>query len=134
MKFKVGNSWKACYDEDRNYYAAECGGIMAYDLYEIDKKQYDQLNEDMSESRAYDIISKGRHLYMSVDDRCGPPYDIAFDDNYKELCPWARIMSSGHKWSDELTDAAVEIFESEKKNRKQRRKKRETANKEKEKQ
>jgi hypothetical protein len=128
MKFKTGNGWKACYDEEKDFYAAEYGGIMAYNLYEISKQQYDRLSEDMSESDVYEIVSEGRHLYMSVDDRCGPPYDVAFDDDYKSLCPWARIMSSGHKWSDELTDAAVEVFESEKNNREQRRKKREKRN------
>ena len=34
-------------------------------------------------------------------------------------------------WSEELTDAAVELFESEKANREQRRKKREERNKKK---
>ena len=37
----------------------------------------------------------------------------------------ANVVSSGKVWPDELTDAAVEIFESEKNNREQRRKKRE---------
>ena len=34
-------------------------------------------------------------------------------------------MKSGTVWPDELTDAAVEIFASEKNNREQRRRKRE---------
>ena len=34
-------------------------------------------------------------------------------------------MKSGKVWPDELTDAAVELFESEKNNREQRRQKRE---------
>lgn len=29
---------------------------------------------------------------MSVNDRCGPPYHIVFDQNYRELCPWASIV------------------------------------------
>ena len=51
---------------------------------------------------------------MDVDDRCGPPYTVVFDDDYEELCPWANVVSSGKVWPDELTDAAVELFESEK--------------------
>ena len=46
-----------------------------------------------------------------------------FDDDYEKLCPWANVVSSGKVWLDELTDAAVELFESEKNNREQRRKK-----------
>ena len=70
-------------------------------------------------------MCEGRRLYMSVDDRCGPPYTIVFDDDYEKLCPWADIVKSGTVWPDELTDAAVEIFASEKNNREQRRRKRE---------
>lgn len=125
MEFKEGSGWKACYDKDKDYYSGEYGGTMSYNLYEIDKELYDQLDESMTESEAYKIISEGRHLYMSVDDRCGPPYDIAFDDDYALLCPWAKVMKSGNAWPDELIDAAVEIFASEEKNREQRRKKRE---------
>ena len=62
---------------------------------------------------------------MSVDDRCGPPYSVVFDDDYKALAPWAKVTGSGRQWSDELTDAAVELFESEKNNREQRRQKKE---------
>lgn len=60
---------------------------------------------------------------MSVDDRCGPPYTVVFDEDYEKLCPWAKAMKSDKVWPDELTDAAVELFESEKNNRVQRRKK-----------
>ena len=79
----------------------------------------------MSDMDTYQIINKGRHLYMAVDDRCGPPYTVVLDHDYEKLCPWAKVVSSGNVWPDELTDAAVEIFESEKNNREQRRKKRE---------
>ena len=48
-----------------------------------------------------------------------------FDDYYDTLCPWAKVMKAGRTWSEELTDAAVEIFASEKNNREQRRRKRE---------
>ena len=67
---------------------------------------------------------------MDVDDRGGPPYTIVFDDDYEKLCPWADAVKSGEVWSDELTDAAVELFDSEKDNREQRREKREQKNKE----
>ena len=50
---------------------------------------------------------------------------IVFDDDYEKLCPWADIVKSGTVCPDELTDAAVEIFASEKNNREQRRRKRE---------
>lgn len=67
---------------------------------------------------------KGRHLYMSVNDRCGPPYTVVFDSDYETLCLWADVVKSGRVWPDELTDAVVELLESEKNNREQRRKKR----------
>ena len=41
----------------------------------------------------------------------------------------APIICSGKIWPNTLTDAAVEIFESEKNNREQRRKKREARKK-----
>ena len=70
----------------------------------------DQLDETMTEGDAGSIMYEGRHLYMSVDDRCGPPYTIVFDDDYEKICPWARVIKSGRIWPDELTDAAVELF------------------------
>ncbi len=41
--------------------------------------------------------------------RCGPPYSIAFDDDYEKLCPWAKVMKAGKLWPDELTDFASDI-------------------------
>ncbi len=56
----------------------------------------------------------------------GPPYTVVLDDDYAVYCPWAGGSSpAGETWSGELTDAAVELFEAEKDNREQRRKKRE---------
>ena len=78
----------------------------------------------MSDSETYRIIDEGRHLYMDINDRCGPPYTVIFDDDYRKLCPWANVIQSGRIWPDELTDAAVEVFESEKNNRPQRRRRR----------
>ena len=60
---------------------------------------------------------------MDVNDRCGPPYTVVFDDAYRELCPWARIVGGEHVWPKALTDAAVALFESEKPNREYREKK-----------
>ena len=132
MQFKTGSGWKACYDEDTGRYFGEYGGIQSYHLYELTKEIYDQLDREMTEGEASTVMYEGRHLYMSVDDRCGPPYTIVFDDDYEKLCPWANVIKSGKVWPDELTDAAVELFESEKDNREQRRKKRERRRKNKE--
>ena len=79
----------------------------------------------MNDWDSYHLLQDGRDLYMDVNDRCGPPYTIVFDEDYEKLCPWANVIKSGRVWPDELTDAAVELFESEKNNRAQRRKKRE---------
>ena len=125
MLFKNGSGWKACYDESSGRYFGEYGGIQSYHLFELTKEMFDQLNEETTERDASNLMYDGRHLYMAVDDRCGPPYIIVFDDDYEKLCPWAKVMKSGRVWPDELTDAAVELFESEKDNREQRRKKRE---------
>ena len=124
MQFKTGDGWKACWNEETGRYFGEYGGIQAYHLYELTEEQYERLDEQMSEWDACRIMHDGRHLYMAVDDRCGPPYTVVFDDEYETLCPWAKVMKSGREWPDELTDAAVELFESEKNNREQRRKKR----------
>lgn len=125
MPFKKGSGWKACFDADSGRYFGEFGGIQSYDLFEITKELFDMLDEKMSEGDAGSIMHDGRHMYMSVNDRCGPPYTVVFDDEYETLCPWASAIKSGKVWPDELTDAAVELFESEKSNREQRRKKRE---------
>ena len=124
MQFKKGDGWKACYDEASGTYTAERGGCGYYHLYEINEEIFGALADGMSDSDSYHLIDEGRHLYMDVNDRCGPPYTIVFDDDYEKLCPWAGIVRSGRVWPDELTDAAVELFESEKDNREQRRKKR----------
>ena len=125
MEFKQGFGWKACYDEQRDLYTAKRSGFGQLDLYEITKEIYDALKDGMSDADSCCLIDKGRHLYMNVDDRCGPPYTVVLDSDYEMLCPWANVAKSKRVWSDELTDVAVEIFESEKNNREKRRKKRE---------
>ena len=129
MEFKEGTGWKACYDKEQNLYTAKISG-MGSTLLEITKDMYDALIPGMKSWEATDILEQGRKLYMSVCDRCGPPYTIVFDSDYEQLCPWAEesIAPDDHVWSDELTDAAVELFASEENNREQRRKKRETRN------
>ncbi len=125
LRFKSGDGWKACYDKVTGVYSAQRSGPGYYDLYEITKESFDQLADGMSDMETYQIINKGRHLYMAVDDRCGPPYTVVLDQDYETLCPWTNVVKSGRIWPVELTDAAVELFESEKNNREQRRKKRE---------
>ena len=130
MLFKKGLGWKACFDSDSGRYFGEYGGMQDYHLFEITKEIFEKLDKKMRESEAGSIMHEGRHLYMSVNDRCGPPYTIVFDDDYEKLCPWADVIKSGKVWPDELTDAAVELFESEENNREQRRKRRELKNEE----
>ena len=121
MFFKNGSGWKACFDRESGRYLGEYGGIQSYHLFEITKEIFDQLDEKMTESDAGGIMSEGRHMYMAVDDRCGPPYTVVFDDDYEKLCPWADVMKSGKVWPDKLADAMVELFASERNNREQRR-------------
>ncbi|MBQ6633877.1 MAG: hypothetical protein IJH80_06810 [Ruminococcus sp.] len=125
MQFKKGNYWKACYDEETGRYTAQYGDFRNYKLYEITDEIYRSLSEETSQDDAVRAIIKGRHLYMFVDDRCGPPYTVIFDYDYETIAPWADVVENGKVWPDELTDAAVELFESEKQNREQRRKRRE---------
>lgn len=79
----------------------------------------------MTEYDVCKIVDGGIHLFISADDRCGPPYSMAFDDEYEKLCPWAKVMKVERPWAEEPTDAAVGIFASKKNNREQRRKKHE---------
>lgn len=125
MQFIEGSGWKACFDEEKDLYTAKTSYPGAFNLYEITKETYDALSSgSLSDEEAYLLIGdSGRHLYMCVDDRCGPPYTVILDDDYEKLCPWTEIPGSSHVWSEELTDAAVEIFASEADNREQRRKK-----------
>ncbi len=125
MLFKKGPGWKAGFDPDSGRTFGEYGGVQAYNLYELTQELFDRLDKKMTESDAGSVMREGRHLYMSVNDRCGPPYSVVFDDDYETLCPWASAPKSGRVWPDALTDAAVELFASEENNREQRRKKRE---------
>ena len=123
MEFKKGIGWRCCYDPETEKYTAEIGGGPNHDLYEITKEIYDRVDDPAVKSPS-SLIREGRHLYMAVDDRCGPPYTVVLDADYKTLCPWAQTHNSENVWSEDMTDAAVEVFESEADNREQRRAKR----------
>lgn len=127
MIFTEGSGWKACFDEERELYTAKTSVPGAIKLFEITKEVYDALCEEgVSDDEKYSLIhDKGRRLYMDIDDRCGPPYTVILDEDYKTLCPWAELPESDHVWPAALTDAVVELFASEENNREQRRKKRE---------
>ena len=126
MRIKEGEGWKACHNEAKGVYGAEVMFQGSWDLYEITGAVFGSLTKKISSADAGELIRTGRHLYAHVNDRCGPPYDVVLDDDYAIYCPWmAKSEPVGKTWSKEMTDAAVELFESEKDNREQRRKKRE---------
>ena len=126
MKIKDGTGWKAAYNEEKGVYGAEVIFQGSWELYEISADVYNTLSKNMNGGEAERLIAAGRRLYMHVNDRCGPPYTIVLDDDYAEYCPWMkRGEPVGKAWSEEMTDAAVELFASEENNRGQRRKKRE---------
>ena len=130
MKIKEGTGWKACFNEENGKYGAEIMFQGSWDLYEITASAFNALSKSTSSSTAEALITAGRRLYSHVNDRCGPPYTIVLDEDYAEYCPWMKASEPvGKTWSAEMTDAAVEVFDSEKKNREQRRKKREQRNK-----
>lgn len=133
LMFKSGACWKACYDPERGLFTAEKAECGSYALYEIDKDIYDRLGDpEITDRDSLHLLYGGRKLYMEVNDRCGPPYTVVLDKNYAELCPWVDVQGCGPVWSPELTDAAVEVFDSQKNNREQRRKDREQRDKDKE--
>ena len=123
MDMKEGMGWKACHNAEKGVYGAEIAFQGSWDLYEISGAVFGRLAKDISSGEAEELIRTGRRLYAHVNDRCGPPYDIALDEDYAGFCPWAG-PPEGKVWSTAMTDAAVELFESEKQNRGQRRKKR----------
>lgn len=120
MIFKTGNGWRCCYDPETDLYTAEVGGGPNHDLYEITKEIFDRVDDPDVESPTR-LIYEGRHLYMAVDDRCGPPYTVILDSDYQKLCPWVKTRVYGKVWDEDMTDAAVEFFECEADNRPQRR-------------
>ncbi len=127
MKFKKGMGWRVCFDEETGLYTAEVGAGANHKLFEITKEIYDRV-DDPDVTFPQSLISEGRHLYMTVNDRCGPPYTVVFDSDYKKICPWAETLETGTMVPDALTDAAVELFASEENNREQRRRKRSERN------
>ncbi|MBQ6293756.1 MAG: hypothetical protein IJK77_07815 [Lachnospiraceae bacterium] len=126
MQIKQGGSWKAAYNEAKGVYGAQIVFQGSRDMYEISGAVFSQLTAKMSDSAAEELIRTGRHIYSHVNDQCGPPYTVILDEDYVDYCPWAaKSKPVGKTWNPDLTDAAVELFESEKANRPQRRKKRE---------
>lgn len=126
MQLIQGSGWKAHFDDERNLYTARTSVPGAIYLYEINKEVFEALQtKDLSDDDKYCLIhDKGRSLYMDIDDRCGPPYTVVLDEDYKELCPWTEVPESKTVMPKELTDAAVELFASQENNREQRREKR----------
>ena len=130
MQMKEGLGWKACYNEEKGVYGAEVIFQGSWELFEITASVFNSLSNKMNSSEAEKLIQTGRRLYSHVNDRYSPPYTIVLDEDYGIYCPWmAASKPVGKTWSTEMTDAAVELFESEKDNREQRRKKREQRNK-----
>ena len=79
---KTGEGWKACYDSESELYTAESFWAGRYDLYEITEEIFSELKtKGMKRRDAQELISTGRHLYLSVSD-CNNSYDIAVDENY----------------------------------------------------
>ena len=126
MTLIQGSGWKAHFDEERNLYTARTSVPGAIKLFEINEEVFKSLQSDeLSDDDKYCLIhDKGRKLYMDIDDRCGPPYTIVLDDDYRTLCPWAELPEGNTVWPEALTDAVVELFASEANNREQRREKR----------
>lgn len=110
MQFKEGLGWKACYDEEKNLYTAKDWDRGDFYLFEIDKETFDKLDDPPQGEFPCEMIHKGRVLYESHDSAYGSPYDIVHDENYAQMCSWAKIQHSGHQWSKELTQAADEVF------------------------
>lgn len=126
MKIKEGIGWKAGFDEKTGKGGGEVMFQGSWELYEISAAVFGQLSPNMKSGDAERLISAGRQLYAHVNDRCGPPYTIVFDDDYADYCPWMKKSEPAEQtWSEDMTDAAVELLESQKDNRAQRRKKRE---------
>ena len=126
MRIKEGMGWKACHNEEQDVYGAEIMFQGSYALYEISADAFSRLGKNTGPAEAEALITEGRRLYSHVNDRCGPPYTVVLDDDYGVYCPWADGGGGEAKvWSGPMTDAAVELFDSEEKNRAQRRKKRE---------
>ena len=130
MTLKEGIGWKAAYNEEKGLYGGEVVFRGSWDLYEITADVFARVSKDLPAGEAEKLISSGRRLYCHVNDEYNPPYTVVLDEDYADYCPWMKSEPpAGETWSAEMTDAAVELFESEKDNREQRRKKRERRNK-----
>ena len=100
-KGNAGNSahWKACFDTQEGRYTAEIrfggAGGASYKLFEINKEIFDLIgtfaDDDYKSERL--IRNGGRILYISMFDRNILGCDEVIDRDYRELCPWAEIVS-----------------------------------------
>ena len=87
MKVKKGYGWTAVYDEKLDRYFGEYGGGMNYNLYELEKDQFDLLDSEMTEGDACQIMYKGLPSSSTTSTRRfapGPPL-------------WAKGRTSGRK-------------------------------------
>ena len=125
MEIKSGLGWKAGYNPEKGLYGIEVIDQGSWDLYEINSAIYSKLGKNTGSEEIRRLIADCRHLYFHVNDRCGPPYTVVLDEDYADYCPWmAKDKPAGKEWDKDLTDAVVELLDSEKKNREQRRNKR----------
>ena len=104
MRSKSGAGWKAA-QGDAGRYFGEYGGCQDYHLYELTQEQFDRLEKGMTEGEAASVMRDGRHLYMSVNDRCGPPYTVVFDDDYAAL--WRHFIEAFGEVRDTLLQGDV---------------------------
>ena len=58
---------------------------MTSGIRKITKEIYEHLDDPDVGRPTSMIHAGGRRLFMSVNDRCGPPYTIVFDSDYKDL-------------------------------------------------
>ncbi len=95
--------WKVCLDVQEGRYTAEIryggAGGASYKLCEIGKEIFDLAgtSEDDDHKTERLIRDGGRMLYISAFDRNTPGFDEAIDSKYRELCPWAEIISFAGK-------------------------------------
>ena len=95
--------WRVGMDPENDTYTAElrfggAGGSM-YWLYEINKDIYDRVgtfeNDDYKSERL--IKEEGRELFRSENCKSSMPFDVVSDDRFREICPWASIVSAEGK-------------------------------------
>ncbi len=95
--------WKVCLDVQEGRYTAEIryGGVggASYKLCEIGKEIFDLAGTFKDDDHKTERLIRdgGRMLYISAFGRNTPGFDEAIDSKYRELCPWAEIISFAGK-------------------------------------